>query len=118
MRADGPGNTAIHAATWKGKPTIWRWQARCSPTTWPDMPPEVGDPGRDLAVMGVDGEGDAGDLAVPSATNAPGDTIVGIDLGDPPSVSSTEMMAPDLALLDSRDGISPPAATTPQTRRL
>lgn len=28
MTADGAGTMAIRAATGKGKPTIWRWQAR------------------------------------------------------------------------------------------
>ena len=28
MTADGTGTMAIRAATGKGKPTIWRWQAR------------------------------------------------------------------------------------------
>ena len=28
MSADGAGTMAIRAATGKGKPTIWRWQAR------------------------------------------------------------------------------------------
>jgi transposase len=29
MTVDGAGTMAIRAATGKGKPTIWRWQARC-----------------------------------------------------------------------------------------